>query len=61
MKKRKVKGPLAKKTIAGRSTVRVVRDNVLGRRPGRSDPLGEQPGTVEKNAPLDVVKGKGAT
>ncbi len=26
-----------------------VRDNVLGRRPSRSDPFGEQPGTVEHN------------
>ena len=38
--------------------VKPVRDNVLGRRSSKTDPLGEQPGTTEKNSEYDEVKGK---
>lgn len=47
--------PVASKKGSG-VKVKAVRDNVLGRRPSKSDPLGEQPGTLAKNPDLDVVK-----
>jgi len=43
-------GPLKPKRPAP-TTVKTVRDNVLGRRHSKSDPLGRgQPGTLGKNA-----------
>ncbi len=56
MKTRAPKSPSVTSKKAGGSKVKAVRDNVLGRRPSKSDPLGEQPGTVAKNPELDVVK-----
>ena len=47
-----------KRTTATPEKVKAVRDNVLGRRPSKSDPLGEQPGTIAGNPELAMVKGK---
>lgn len=43
--------PTRVRRVATKATKRppAVRDNVLGRRPSKSDPLGEQPGTVDNN------------
>ena len=38
------------RTIKRAAKPKVVRDNVLGRRPSKSDPLGEQPGSLGQNA-----------
>ena len=46
-----------KRTTATPEKVKAVRDNVLGRRPSKCDPLGEQPGTIAGNPELAMVEG----
>ena len=49
MKRKTRKNAKGKRTAAAPEKVKAVRDNVLGRRPSKCDPLGEQPGTVARN------------
>ena len=52
-----MKDTKGKRTSAPSEKVKAVRDNVLGRRPSKSDPLGEQPGTIAGNPELAMVEG----
>ncbi len=50
--------PAGRRKATGAAAPAAKRDNVLGRRPSKADPLGEQPGTLpaEKNAPIENEK-----
>ena len=61
MKRKTMKNAKGKRTAAAPEKVKAVRDNVLGRRPSKSDPLGEQPGTITRNPELAMIKGEHRT